>query len=87
MASLQATVHARRPDLVLEKGEGEPIPATEPDDRLEIQADGQFQPVMTAHDWNKKMDPTGWWMCEKMDGVRALWTGQKLYTRQGSINN
>lgn len=28
------------------------------------------------------MDPTGWWISEKLDGVRAFWDGQRLYSRQ-----
>ena len=28
-------------------------------------------------------DPTGWWMSEKLDGVRAIWTGSKLLSRTG----
>lgn len=28
-----------------------------------------------------KTDPTGWWMSEKLDGVRAYWTGTKLISR------
>jgi DNA ligase 1 len=27
-------------------------------------------------------DPTGWLMSEKLDGVRALWTGRELVTRE-----
>lgn len=28
------------------------------------------------------MDPTNWWISEKLDGVRAFWDGQRLYSRQ-----
>lgn len=28
-------------------------------------------------------NPTGWWISEKYDGVRAIWTGSKLITRNG----
>ena len=28
-------------------------------------------------------DPTGWWMSEKLDGVRAHWDGKQLSTRTG----
>ena len=28
-------------------------------------------------------DPAGWWMSEKLDGVRALWTGAELRSRNG----
>lgn len=29
----------------------------------------------------KGQDPTGWWMSEKLDGVRAIWTGSELLSR------
>ena len=29
-------------------------------------------PFLLAHSWEDE-DPTGWWMSEKLDGVRALW--------------
>lgn len=37
----------------------------------------------------KKHDPTGMWMSEKLDGVRAYWSSQnrKLYTRTGNPIN
>jgi DNA ligase-1 len=28
-------------------------------------------------------DVSGWWVSEKFDGVRAIWTGTKLLTRNG----
>lgn len=39
--------------------------------------------VMLAHSWAGE-DPSGWWMSEKLDGVRAYWTGAKLMTRLGN---
>lgn len=39
---------------------------------------------MLATDWDKeKMNGEGWWMSEKFDGIRAMWTGGHLYTRTG----
>ncbi len=38
---------------------------------------------LLAKAWDPTMDPTGWWMSEKLDGVRAIWTGKKLLTRTG----
>ncbi|KAJ8292530.1 DNA ligase [Rhodotorula toruloides] len=29
----------------------------------------------------KKQDPTGWWISEKLDGVRAFWDGKALWSR------
>jgi len=30
-------------------------------------------------------DPIGWWMSEKLDGVRAIWDGNNLKSRNGNI--
>lgn len=40
--------------------------------------------VMLAKKW-KGSDPTGWWMSEKLDGMRAYWTGHEFYTRNGNL--
>lgn len=29
-------------------------------------------------------DPVGWWMSEKLDGVRCYWNGKTMYTRNGN---
>jgi DNA ligase-1 len=40
---------------------------------------------MTATEWNSsKMEPTGWWMTEKYDGMRLYWNGSQFFTRQGN---
>ena len=31
------------------------------------------------------MDPTGWFMSEKLDGVRCYWNGKTLYSRNKNI--
>lgn len=33
----------------------------------------------------KKNDPTGWLMSEKLDGVRCFWNGEAMYTRNGCV--
>lgn len=39
-------------------------------------------PFMLAETYDPiKMDPRGWWMSEKLDGVRAYWTGERLISR------
>lgn len=43
-----------------------------------------FSGVLLAHSW-KGQDPKGWWMSEKLDGVRAYWDGHRLYTRNKKI--
>jgi DNA ligase-1 len=40
--------------------------------------------LLLAKTWNPGMDPTGYWMSEKLDGVRAWWTGSKFLSRLGN---
>ena len=41
--------------------------------------------VLLAKSWAGQ-DPTGWWMSEKLDGVRAVWDGKtrEFYSRNGN---
>ncbi|MUJ21036.1 DNA ligase [Aliivibrio fischeri] len=39
--------------------------------------------VVLATQYEKGMDIEGYWASEKLDGIRALWTGEKLITRTG----
>jgi DNA ligase-1 len=41
--------------------------------------------LLLAHPWDPaKVDPTGWWVSEKLDGVRAYWDGVGgLWSRLG----
>lgn len=43
------------------------------------------KPPMLAHAWDDDSDPTGWWLSEKYDGVRALWDGAELRTRNDHV--
>ena len=40
--------------------------------------------LLLAHPWDGAQDPTGWWLSEKLDGVRAYWDGTGLVSRQGN---
>src|SRR5687768_12474428 len=40
--------------------------------------------ILLAHKWDNETDVTGWWMSEKLDGVRAFWDGEKFISRQGN---
>ena len=40
--------------------------------------------VALAEVWTPAMDPTGFLMSEKLDGMRALWDGARLWFRSGS---
>lgn len=34
--------------------------------------------LLLAHKWERaRHNPVGWWISEKLDGVRALWDGSK----------
>ncbi|MBJ6760216.1 DNA ligase [Myxococcaceae bacterium JPH2] len=41
-------------------------------------------PLLLAHSWENDVDLTGWWMSEKLDGVRAYWDGKKFWSRLGN---
>lgn len=41
-------------------------------------------PVLLAHSWENE-DPKGWWMSEKLDGVRAWWDGENFISRLGNV--
>src|ERR1700732_3156238 len=40
--------------------------------------------LLLAESWDCVLDPTGWWLSEKLDGVRAYWDGQRFRSRQGN---
>ena len=46
-------------------------------------ASGKAPPVLLAHKWESQ-DPTGWWMSEKLDGIRAYWDGESFTSRLGN---
>lgn len=42
--------------------------------------------VLLAHTYEKEKpppNPKGWWVSEKLDGVRAYWNGEDFYSRSG----
>jgi len=40
---------------------------------------------LQAHDYKDSIDPTGYWLSEKLDGVRALWDGKQFVSREGNV--
>jgi DNA ligase 1 len=40
--------------------------------------------VLLAERWDGTLDPAGWWMSEKLDGVRAYWDGKAFVSRLGN---
>ena len=47
-------------------------------------AKGTAPPILLAHKWETDHDPTGWWMSEKLDGIRAYWDGNAFVSRLGN---
>ncbi|GAA5973122.1 hypothetical protein JCM11641_006279 [Rhodosporidiobolus odoratus] len=77
--------------------EGEQAGLTDPEEETDV-AEGQKKGKKKAErkggielllaqkfDLEGKKDPKGWWISEKLDGVRAYWDGQSaLYSRTGN---
>lgn len=47
-------------------------------------APGTAPPILLAHPWDHVVDLAGWWMSEKLDGVRAYWDGTRFLSRLGN---
>jgi len=41
--------------------------------------------LLLADVWDESIDPTGWWISEKYDGMRGYWTGEELRMRGGGL--
>src|SRR5829696_5472341 len=46
--------------------------------------EGAGPPLLLAESWDHAQDLAGWWMSEKLDGVRAYWDGRRLISRLGN---
>jgi DNA ligase-1 len=58
--------------------------AAPPKTKQQLAAAAQAAPVLLAETWDGALDPTGWWMSEKLDGLRAYWDGKRLISRLGN---
>jgi DNA ligase-1 len=47
-------------------------------------AEQEGPPILLANPWDNAQDLTGWWMSEKLDGVRAYWDGKAFISRLGN---
>jgi hypothetical protein len=74
--SLKATIQKANPKLITEAIKAHAIPSELPKSNKQRT---NAQLLMTASDWVEEMDPTNWYVSEKLDGVRAYWDGSKLY--------
>lgn len=46
---------------------------------------GEGPSILLAERWENDVDLTGWWMSEKLDGLRAYWDGKQFLSRQGNL--
>lgn len=53
--------------------------------RSEPKGDRSAPALLLAESWDGVSDPTGWWLSEKLDGVRAYWDGRQFLSRQGNF--
>src|SRR6266446_1668509 len=58
-----------RGDAAEETRVGSALPAAPRD----ADAEGKAPPILLAESWDGNADPAGWWLSEKLDGVRAYW--------------
>lgn len=52
--------------------------------RSRAAADGKGPPLLLAEKWEVHIDVTGYWLSEKLDGVRAYWDGTQFLSRLGN---
>jgi DNA ligase-1 len=41
--------------------------------------------ILLADPWDGESNVAGWWMSEKLDGVRAFWDGKRFFSRKGNL--
>ena len=64
-------------------GPGHP-PRPEPDAPKAAGDEKAGPPLLLAERWDNAQDLAGWWLSEKLDGVRAYWDGKSLISRLGN---
>jgi len=63
-----------------------PPPAPEPAPTVGTEPKAKEElAVLLAHSWDGVMDPKGWYVSEKLDGVRAYWNGKDFVSRLGNV--
>src|SRR5229473_1809378 len=70
-----------RGDAAEEARIGSAVPASPREASSQVQA----PPLLLAESWDASTDPAGWWLSEKLDGVRAYWDGKQFLSRQGNL--
>eukprot|EP01125_Pyxidicula_operculata_P013676 TRINITY_DN4544_c0_g1_i1.p1 TRINITY_DN4544_c0_g1~~TRINITY_DN4544_c0_g1_i1.p1 ORF type:complete len:657 (+),score=99.41 TRINITY_DN4544_c0_g1_i1:645-2615(+) len=87
LQSLAATISIIRPDLVdPKKVSSIPIDVnyqTEKDRKKQMKSIIEY--LSHPREWIDSIDPTGWWITEKYDGIRAYWDGKQMYSKRGNL--
>jgi len=52
--------------------------------KVPVRTTPKTPPLLLAESWDGELDPTGWHLSEKLDGVRAYWDGRRFLSRQGN---
>ena len=68
-----------------EESEQERIGGELPERVKKSNANKDAPPILLAQSWDNSTDLTGWWISEKLDGVRAFWDGKRFRSRQGNV--
>jgi DNA ligase-1 len=64
---------------------GAPETASKADAAEGVDEGAKAPPLLLAHAWGNDIDLTGWWLSEKLDGVRAYWDGKQFLSRLGNV--
>lgn len=64
---------------------GSALPKRPPKSSNSAGEEGTGPPLLLAESWDNAADLSGWWMSEKLDGVRAYWDGKQFLSRQGNV--
>jgi len=73
-----------RGDAAEETRVGQDLPAPARTAKPSAAKPSAAPPLLLAETWDGAMDLTGWWLSEKLDGVRAYWDGARFLSRQGN---
>src|SRR5689334_23215293 len=64
---------------------GGALPARPVKKTAEGEEEGGGPGVLLAESWDNAADLAGWWVSEKLDGVRAYWDGTQFLSRRGNL--
>jgi len=77
--SLKSTIFKEYPNISLEKKKFKEVTSTS-NSKYQLK---NLINVTLAQVWNAELNPSGYWMSEKYDGIRAIWKDNSLFSRHG----